>query len=141
MGVRAMIERISFWVVTLTLLTAGILKLVNPSVYLPTQSFLPITSEWILYVSALPLSVIEISLALAIILRNKSEFLIKSGVILFVIYFIWSFVVYIVGFEVPNSCIKRMADTQDINKLLIKNFILLTLSVFAFKQIIFNNWR
>jgi len=65
------IKWVCYWVVVLTLLIAGFLKLLNPIVYLPTQSFLPITSETILFISAIPLSIFEICLAVILLLKTE----------------------------------------------------------------------
>lgn len=122
------IKWVCYWVVLLTLLIAGFLNILNPIVYLPTQSFLPITSETILFVSAIPLSIFESSLAIIFFLKKRSKIIKIIIVVTISIYLFWSLFSYLLNIEIPDSCIARMASIQDVKRLVVKNFILLLCS-------------
>lgn len=122
-----------YWVVVLFLITAGIFKLWDPFLYLPIQSFLPVTSELFLFISALPLSIYELLLAFYLIFKSHSPLPYKFLIGTFLIYFFWSFIVLVLNIEVSNACIERMATRQNQILLIAKNLILLLISVYLMK--------
>ncbi|HBQ60792.1 MAG TPA: hypothetical protein DD671_14540 [Balneolaceae bacterium] len=117
------------WVLLLSLISSGILKLVNPTFFLPYFSEMPITSEFSVYFSVLFFSAFQIIIVIVALIPRLSEKAFKLICIVFATLSIWTVYAILVGAEVSNDCLRDMVKDQNFKVLAVKN-IGITLSSF-----------
>ena len=116
-----MLKDLFRWIVILTLFSSGIIKLISPATYLPYFSSLPIVSEPILIIAAIPLSISEILISLLLLFNVRVELIYKILSISFLGLTVWSISVISLDVEIPNACLDRMASRQSFFTLISKN--------------------
>jgi hypothetical protein len=113
------------WVLLLSLVSAGVLKLINPSFFLPYFSELPITSEFTAYFSAFQIIIVIVAL-----IPKQSKKAFKLIFIVFTILSIWSLYAIFIGAEVPNDCLRGIVNDQNFIVLAVKNIGIILSSLY-----------
>lgn len=131
--IKSLFYSFAYWIVVLSLLAAGILKFFDPYQFLPSQSFLPVTTELSLFVAAFPLSILEIVIAVLFLVKKGSTHVLLFTIALFAAYLVWSCVVLFAGIEPNSICLERMGSQQNLSILIYRNLILVLSSVVLLK--------